>query len=298
MCESIFAVINNSDKVRQTSSSGGVFFALAQWVIAQGGVVIGAAYGDTAAVVQHIAVENLVDLPRLQKSKYAPSSLSDPSVAEVLQQADTRWVLFSGTPCQVKAIRQKYHGHKLLCVEVACHGVPKREAYLQYLAENHIEIIDFRCKKPDGWQGIELVYDDGRVCYEKSTENSFYRAFSEGSILRESCHRCAAKHFSSGADFTLADFWGVEAFAPEMNDGKGASVVILHTNLAKNLWKEVSSQFRQKKISFYEATHWNPCIYRDATAPLSAYEKWEERKYIFRQYVKKVFAIFTKNESN
>lgn len=288
----IFAACNNSTITREKSSSGGVFYELAKWIIAQGGVVIGAAYGDTAALVQHIAVEKLTDLPRLQKSKYAPSSLSDPSVAEALQQADTRWVLFSGTPCQVKAIRQKYHGRKLLCVEVACHGVPKREAYLQYLAENHIEKIDFRCKKPDGWQGIELVYSDGRVYYEKSTENSFYCAFSEGSILRESCHHCAAKHFSSGADFTLADFWGVEAFAPELNDGKGASVVILHTNLAKNLWREVSSQFRQKKISFYEATHWNPCIYRDATAPLSAYEKWEERKYILHQYLKKVFAIF------
>lgn len=298
MFESIIAVINNSDNVRQASSSGGVFYALAQWTIAQGGLVIGAAYGDSASVILHIAVDKLTELHRLQKSKYAPSSLSDPSVAEALQQADTRWVLFSGTPCQVKAIRQKYHGRKLLCVEVACHGVPKREAYLQYLAENHIEKIDFRCKKPDGWQGIELIYDDGRVCYEKSTKNSFYRKYSDGSILREACHHCVAKHFSSGADFTLADFWGIEAFAPEMNDGKGASVVILHTALAKKLWKEVSSQFRQKKISFYEATHWNPCIYRDATAPITACEKWEERKYILRQYLRKVFAIFLRPQSN
>ncbi len=291
MCDSIFAVINKFDIVRQTSSSGGVFYVLAQWVITQDGVVIGAAYGDTAAVVQHIAVDNLDDLPRLQKSKYAPSSLSDPSVTTALQQADTRWVLFSGTPCQVKSIRQKYHGSKLLLVEVACHGVPKREVYQQYIKENQIAKIDFRCKKPDGWQGIEITHSDGSIIYEKSTENSFYCAFSDGSILRESCHHCAAKHFSSGADFTLADFWGVEAFAPEMNDGKGASVVILHTDLAKNLWREVSSQFNQKKISFYEATHWNPCIYRDATTPLSDYEKWEERKYVLQQYLKKVFAL-------
>lgn len=291
----IFAACNHSTITRENSSSGGVFYELSKWVINQGGVVIGAAYGNNAAVVQHIAVDNFQDLPRLQKSKYAPSSLSDSSVSEALQQADTRWVLFSGTPCQVKSIRQKYHGSKLLLVEVACHGVPKREVYQQYIKENQIAKIDFRCKKPDGWQGIEIIHDDGRVCYEKTTENSFYRNYSDGSILREFCHHCAAKHFSSGADFTLADFWGIEAFAPEMNDGKGASVVFLHTGLAKKLWLEVSSQFNQKKISFYEATHWNPCIYRDATTPLSAYEKWEERRYVFHQYLRKVFALIKRN---
>lgn len=286
----ILAVQNKDDSVRQASSSGGVFYALAKWIILQGGAVVGAAYGETAREVKHMVVEHVHDLHRLQKSKYAPSSLSNPNVDAVLRSATHRYVLFSGTPCQVLAIRKRYgYLPKLFLLEVACHGVPRKKEYLRYLDNNNIVGIDFRCKKK-GWQNseIEIKYADGRVAYQKSSDNPFYQDYISGRNLRKACFSCTAKYFRSGADFTLADFWGVESFVPNMNDNKGTSVVFLHTKKARRMWAYVDDELVCNPISFYEATCWNPCVYRPFGSAKTFREKCENRKFVLKSYWKRI----------
>ena len=36
-----------------------------------------------------------------------------------------------------------------------------------------------------------------------------------------------AKAFTSGSDITLADYWGIEHFYPDMDDNHGTSLVIV-----------------------------------------------------------------------
>ena len=285
----IFATRNVDDNVRLTSSSGGVFYALASWVLQHGGVVIGVAFGETAYDVRHIVVDNKDDLLKLQKSKYAPSSMANQVVVESLRKANNIWVLFSGTPCQVMAVRKKYGMlSKLLLVEIACHGVPTKEAYYSFLKENDIVHVDFRCKR-QGWKNaeIEMIHSDGSVSYQHCIDNSFYKDYVSGKNLRKSCLSCSAKYFKSGADFTLADFWGVDAFVPELDDNKGTSLVFLHTKKAEKIWNKISNMFLSTKVAFYEATHWNPCIYRPFGAESTMFENWEEKKYVIKQYLKK-----------
>ena len=286
----ILAVRHIDDDIRKASSSGGVFHSLASWVLRQGGKVIGAAYGDTAYEVKHIVVDQMDNLYKLQKSKYAPSSMSDHGIREVLEGSMDTWVLFSGTPCQIKAVHNRYgHSQKLIFVEVACHGVPNREAYQTFLKENDIVKIDFRCKR-NGWKNteIEMTHSDGSISYQRSVDNSFYQDYVSGKNLRKSCFSCPAKYFRSGADFTLADFWGVESFVPELNDDNGVSLVFLHTKTARRIWDEISSSFISKSVSFYEATHWNQCIYRPIDSTSTIREAMEEKKYIIKQYLKRL----------
>lgn len=61
---------------RKRSSSGGLFYTIAKYVIEQNGVVFGAAY-DKNLQVHHIGVENLQDLEKLRGSKYVQSFIDE-----------------------------------------------------------------------------------------------------------------------------------------------------------------------------------------------------------------------------
>lgn len=246
--------------VRLNSSSGGAFYAIASYVLTQGGIVVGAAYKGTD--VEHIAITDKSDLWMLQKSKYAPSSLKYLDMDQLLSTG--KLLLFSGTPCQVKVMHQRYGAFKnLILLEIACHGVPTKKTYDDYIRENDIVKIDFRCKKK-GWKNnmIEITKSDGSVVCEDAKDNKYYQQFLSGEIIRKSCFTCQSKYFSSGADFTLADAWGINDFASDLDDNKGSSIVILHSLISNEIWNGIKDIFCYKKISLADAIRYNHSIIR------------------------------------
>ena len=64
------------DDVRYNSSSGGAFWMLAKHILEIGGVVFGATWTDEF-YVRHVWIDNINDLPKLCKSKYAQSDLNN-----------------------------------------------------------------------------------------------------------------------------------------------------------------------------------------------------------------------------
>ena len=74
--QDILAVANLNDNIRLSSSSGGVFYALAKEVIENGGVVFGAAFDEQFNVI-HRSVERIEDIYLLQGSKYVQSVVGD-----------------------------------------------------------------------------------------------------------------------------------------------------------------------------------------------------------------------------
>ena len=98
-----FAAKNPDDKVRMTSSSGGIFFALAKNIIEEGGVVFGAKFNENWEVV-HDYAETLEGVKAFQGSKYVQSRIGDTfRQAEEFLKAG-RKVMFTGTPCQIAAL--------------------------------------------------------------------------------------------------------------------------------------------------------------------------------------------------
>ena len=59
-------VIKASDELRQQSSSGGMFGAIANYVFSQGGIVCGAAFNDDFKKIEHIILNRKDDLFKLQ----------------------------------------------------------------------------------------------------------------------------------------------------------------------------------------------------------------------------------------
>ena len=63
-----------SNETKLKSSSGGIFTALAEIILKEGGVVFGASFDGNWNVV-HAYVENLEDLDKLRRSKYVQSDI-------------------------------------------------------------------------------------------------------------------------------------------------------------------------------------------------------------------------------
>ena len=130
-----YAAYTRDEAVRLQSSSGGVFTELAKAVLDKGGIVYGAAYDETFRVV-HRAVYHADELPPLRGAKYAQSDLGTCFFDIKTELQNGKWVLFSGTPCQVAGLKaflqQEYE--TLLTVDFVCHSVPSPMAWDAYLA--------------------------------------------------------------------------------------------------------------------------------------------------------------------
>ena len=132
-----YAAINKSNSVRFNSSSGGVFYELAKYIIEkENGIIYGASL-ISPEIVQHIRIIDTKDIIKLQKSKYLQSYIGN-TFKEVKKDLDSqRVVLFSGTPCQIRALHlflKDTHYPNLFTLDIACHGIPSSKIWKIYLS--------------------------------------------------------------------------------------------------------------------------------------------------------------------
>ena len=270
-----YAAINRNDAERRGSSSGGVFSLLAKETIASGGVVFGAAFDESFGEVCHIAVECPKELYRLRGSKYLQSRIGTcfQEAEELLREG--RRVLFSGTPCQIQGLKS-YLGmeyENLLCVDLVCHGVPSPkvwEAYRSFQeanANSKVYGAEFRCKDA-GWRqnSIQLTFRNGSTYQKSASEDPYMQAFLQDACLRPSCMQCHFKTIVRTADLTLADFWGIERVAPEMDDNAGTSLVITHTDRGRSALEKISEEMRLQKVGLADAVAGNVSMVRSVQA--------------------------------
>lgn len=264
-----YAAINKNEKLRMWSSSGGVFSALAMPVLADGGVVYGVAM-DEFNVVRHIRVKSISELDAIRGSKYVQSELGNSffHIREDLEKGIR--VLFSGTPCQVKALYSFMGGRPegLLTVEVICHGVSSPSLFKTYLEECGVSRFHFRTKVR-GWENydVELLKKNGRIKREKASENLFMRGYIQNWMLRPSCYKCPAKGLMSGADLTIGDFWGVRKILPYFFDDTGVSLTIVHTSDGAVFWEEVKNGIDRCMVYDERYLDYNPSVNWPSSCP-------------------------------
>lgn len=247
---SCYAVICK-DKYRDITSSGGVFAALANRCLDNGGAVIGAAFTEDFSKVQHISIHSKADLSKILKSKYVQSDTKRifTEVKELLQM--NKEVLFAGCPCQVDGLK-KFLGKdydNLLTVDILCHGVPSPLAYKKFLEEvcsgRVPEGVDFRDKKY-GWGTLLSVKFRNDIHYDYYN-GIYFSSFLSGMSMREACFHCRYACPERVGDITLGDFWGIKNSFPEMDDGKGTSFIMCNTEKGEKAFSAVSDTFSVKK---------------------------------------------------
>lgn len=251
------AYLNNRAALRK-SSSGGMFYAMAQHILENSGVVFGCAEA-TPGDVKHIMVDRVEDLKLLQGSKYVESDMQGVYSLVKEQLKNQKIVLFSGTPCQVAGVK-KFIGNndKLICVDIICHGVPSRKMYNSYLGwfENKnggkVKEYYFRSKERNDWS---LTY---RAVVEKNNKQKVYEAiasldpyyhhFLKGYAYRESCYQCEYAKPQRTSDITIGDFWGIERVAPEFMNMDGVSAVLVNSEVGEKFWEDISDKVISKSV--------------------------------------------------
>lgn len=307
----VYAAKNNNEKIRLKSSSGGIFTLLAEQIIADGGVVFGARFNEKWEVV-HDYTETIEGLEPFRGSKYVQSVIGDNFINAKQFLTDGRKVLFSGTPCQIaglkKFLRKEYEN--LLTVEVVCHGVPSPMVwrdYLDYKREkraagkntvssslNELPVItgiSFR-DKTNGWKkfGFKIIYAASKAAensVSKSSDNTnyeitpfnedlFMKGFLKNLYLRPSCYHCAARQGKSGADISIADYWGVHQLHPNISDDAGVGLMLIYTTIGEQYYNMIISNTVSELSEYTKAIMSNKCIIKSVAEPVYRKEFWDE----------------------
>ena len=243
---SSFAAVNQDRQVLSKSASGGVFPAVADWVVGQNGYVAGCVFNGEWEPC-HIVSNKEEDLQKMQNSKYAQSDVGL-VYREIKKHLESdKWVLFSGTPCQCAALygflggRNRYP--KLITLDLICHGVPSAEhlkTYVRYLENKlggKLVYLSLRSKR-NGWGRVyveaKVKKPDGKTRRFFIDRNEEYMIdFLSGRLMRESCLKCKYASINRIGDLTMGDFWGWQTADIKLKWHRGLSV--LYTNTEKGV---------------------------------------------------------------
>lgn len=258
-----YAAIYNNNEIRENSSSGGIFSALAD----KFDVVYGVAMTNDCYGAEMIRVEG--DISPVRGSKYFQAKVGDAFKQVKNDLEEGRKVLFSGTGCQINGLSlflgKDYSN--LFLLDIICHGTPSPKLWKEYVSyqENKhgkLESVNFRCKD-DSW--IDFGMKENQL-YISKDKDTFMRMFLRDYCLRPACYECKSKRYRK-ADMTIADFWGIQSVAPEMNDGRGTSLVITRTEKGQEMFERIKDELKWKEVSYEEGVKGNPSEYKSVSRP-------------------------------
>lgn len=245
-----------NDHIRMLSSSGGIFSVLAEEFLNQNGYVCGVAYGEHFKP-EHIIISEKNDLHKLRRSKYVQSDIG--FVFQKIQKLleENQSVMFVGTPCQVAGLKS-FLGRKyphLLLVDIYCNFTPSYPLFKRYLDENYdtenIKEIDFRVKKYGWIADIHTVtYKDDTVVEKRTYNDSFQRGYHPKLFMRETCEQCRFAGNPRQGDISIADFWYIKDFYPELDDTKGTSCVVINNEIGQRFFEKIQDKLQLcRKVS-------------------------------------------------
>lgn len=288
-----FAAVSKLEESRY-STSGGIFYSLACEIIRRNGIVFGAAYDEHLGVSQ-VAVETPDGLHRLQGSKYVKSNISDSIKKAKDALKSGRWVLYSGTPCQVagllKSIDKKVDKSKLILVDVICHGTPPQELFKMYLAylekKRKCPIVKF-CFRDKAY-GNKLIgcYIDAKNKKHIVTagDSSYYCLFLNAKIYNQICYQCEYANRKRISDITIGDYWGVKENTHEffsennLDENSAVSAVIANTEKGLSFLESISNIIKYE-VEYSKIAKDNPQLNSSSVC------NPDERKTIFDMYRK------------
>lgn len=251
----------DSDRARKQSSSGGMFYELAQSILSKGGVVFGAIYDEVTHTIKHCSTRE-VPLELLMRSKYVESKLGDTFVKIEKELKSGNLVLFCGTPCQAAGLRNfsqlhlQTHLDKLYIIDFLCEGVPSDKVFLSYqdyLEEkcgSKVKDVIFR-SKTYGWNThcMKVLFENGKQYIRPSFADPYMHTFLiDLAMNRKSCYQCKFRT-KKISDITIADFWKAESIDTNCRDNKGVSAIFVHTERGERILDSMSDRLYLKQAA-------------------------------------------------
>ena len=277
--QKLYAAYSTDPIILNNGSSGGIFELLANHFAKQGYYICGAAFDGTELKHRVISPNNCLN--PLLKSKYIQSDTQGiyNRITELIKKGEK--VFFCGTPCQVSAminITPKNLRKNLFAADIICHGVPSQKVfddYIKTLEKKHDgKISDFsfrvksnRYKHAHGYSYKVTKSEKSFVVNGIYTNSSFYNAFKNYLIFRNSCYDCRYATLQRVSDITLADFWGIEKYDFDGNVDSGVSMIITNTQKGNDAFESIKSQTMSKQFPLQYGIDSNHCLTHTTQKP-------------------------------
>lgn len=235
----------------KSSSSGGFFSSIANYVMNLGGIVFGVVYKNNYRNVVYSS-SNESSIEAMKGSKYV-TALKGGVYREVERNlADGKLVLFVGLPCEIAGlftVLGKNYENLITC-ELICAGPASynlHDIQIDWLESKYGAITSYftyRSKK----------YAWGPSCIKAQNGNHIYDTIYEKTLFgigfpiakRLVCYKCWYKDDKRLADFTIGDFWRVNR-ATEYYNEYGTSVIFVRTKKAKDILEKLS-KFKKVQV--------------------------------------------------
>lgn len=243
-----YAFRTDDEDVVSVSRSGGAFTALSDVMLCRGGMVVGVAMMSPDTALMVIAGDDGMR-DRMRGSKYIQADAVGvySSVGDALKLG--REVMFSGTPCQVDALKRylkqkRISSEGLVTVDIVCHGVASPRSWhdclkwLQRKWGDEIVRVNFRDKNAFGWdmhrESVMLKNGEKRVLPFTWYDDVW---------LRPSCNQCPYASMGRCSDITIGDFWGRNEAVAKINaDNRGVSMLMVNTPKGAELCAKISDR--------------------------------------------------------
>lgn len=253
-----YVVQNKDQEVLRESTAGGAFTSIAEYVIKNGGVVFGVTLTD-GFTAKHICVESISALKQFRNSKYMQSYEDGNAFKKVkvfLKQK--RLVCYSGTPCQVEGLLHFLGKNydNLITVDVVCRAVPSPMIFKKYIQfqnkalNSNVKNVRFRDKYYGyKYSTMNVTTETNGGNYHKGVDtDKWLKAFFSGMCLRPSCYCCEFKKRYRSSDFTIWDCFNVGRFSRKLDNDKGATRMLVHTEKGKQIMNEILNTFEYVKV--------------------------------------------------
>lgn len=288
---SIYAAWSKDNFTRLDSTSGGIFSELAKVIYEKEGYVCGAIFNNEN-LVEHKLSNNIKDLDNIRSSKYLQSDINDIFKKIKEKLIDNKLVLMCGSPCQIAGLYNflgKDYENLYTC-DFICRGMNSPKIFKGYINslenkyKSKVKKIKFK-NKIHGWHNFStrIDFENGKTYIGGRYVDSYMVGYLKyNAFMRPACYDCKFKGLPKKSDITLADFWGIENIAPEMDENKGTSMILINSEKGKELFNKISPKIIFKEIK-------SDKIFNENICNISSPEMTSSRKKVFENIDKMTY---------
>ena len=291
-----YAIQNLNKNKRMTSTAGGAFSLIADYLLEEDAVVFAVGYDNNMVVCHKMATDSTA-LEKMRGPKYVQSNLDDTfsKIKDLLKE--NRKVLFVGTPCQTHGLFN-YIGENdnLYIIDLLCLGVssPKLFAeWIDYLSKKYqsaVINVQFR-NKHYGYSvpNVRVFLEDGKEFDQRYDSRVHANLFFQHLNVRPSCYVCKYRERPRISDFTVGDYNNIGSVNSNFDDDFGTTKLWVHTQKGKDILEHIQCNCKwyliqangtnivggQKKM--YKMPEGRESFFRDAQNMeyLQLVRKWE-----------------------
>jgi coenzyme F420-reducing hydrogenase beta subunit len=211
--------------------------------------------------VEHIRATTKEERNRMCGSKYVQSDLKNCYHSVAKDLLDGRYVLFSGTPCQVEGLYvalKNISTDRLVTCDLICYAVSSPKVFSSHVemlgkkyrsSINHYECRPAQNGHAWGCSTDLAINEKGKKLYYNAWVGLKRRLYYSNVDKRPSCHNCKYCNFTRMGDFTIGDCRNASIVVPDYDFYYGASTLLVNTPKAKEILPQL-----QKDITVWQTT--------------------------------------------